>query len=371
MATDLEVIGIEWQRIEQAWTAWWAGDLDRPLVTVQCLDPGAKAALDDTAPYFASSLPLSMPAEEVIGRYQAKLEALHYYGDAFPHWWPDFGPGIIAGFLGTQVRPRADTVWFEPALRGSIRDLRLQYDPDNLWLRRLRILTQEAVSRWGKGVAVGHTDLGGNLDILASLVTTSQLLTDLHDAPEDVERLVGAITHLWIQYYDQFYDLVKPNGRGTINWAHVWSPGRTYMLQCDFAFMISPQMFERFVLPDLQMCCAALDHPFFHFHFDSFRQEPQLEILLAMEQLRGIQWAFVEGWQDPSKYLPVLKRIRDAGKLCQPWGVTPSAALTIVRELGGRGFLLTFDEDSALKPGEADEFLQVLAAEGGFHWSYQ
>ena len=45
--------------------------------------------------------------------------------------------------------------------------------------------------------------------------------------------------------------LHRPICRGTDTWAPIWAPDRTYMLQSDFAYMISPSMFERFVVPDL------------------------------------------------------------------------------------------------------------------------
>jgi hypothetical protein len=137
-------------------------------------------------------------------------------------------------------------------------------DPDNFWWQRVYGLTRRAVERWGDQVAVGHTDLGGNLDILASFRGSQQLVLDLYDAPEEVDRLVGEITRLWLRYYDELYDVIQQSGRGTTPWAPIWSPGRTYMLQSDFAYMISPKMFERFVMPDLQACCAALDHAFYH-----------------------------------------------------------------------------------------------------------
>ena len=60
------------------------------------------------------------------------------------------------------------------------------------------------------------------------------------------------------------------------------------MLQCDFSYMISPAMFERFVMPDLAACCDALDHGFYH--LDGKGEIRHLEMLLSLERLRGIQW---------------------------------------------------------------------------------
>ena len=130
------------------------------------------------------------------------------------------------------------------------------------------------------------------------------------------------------------------------------------MLQSDFSYMISPQMFERFVLPDVAACCAALDHGFYH--LDGKGQIPHLDMLLSLERLRGIQWIPGDGQPPPEQWLPLLKRIRDAGKLCQLY-VSPAGARTIVRELGGRGFALYIDQK--MSQDQAEDFLHVLAAE--------
>lgn len=356
MPIDLHFTDDDWASIERDWSAWWAHELERPMVFITGHDVLSGVALPE-APDFVSSLPLDMPADEVIDRYQAHLEATRCYGDAFPRWWLNFGPGIVAGFLGARVNAVRDTVWFEPARRVDIRDLQLAYDPENPWWRRICELTRCAVERWGDRCLVAHTDLGGNLDILASLCSTEQLLLDLYDAPEEVERLAAEITRLWLRYYDELYAVIEPAGRGTTPWAPIWSPGRCYMLQSDFSYMLSPQMFERFILPDLAACCDRLDHAFYH--LDGQGQIAHLDMLLSLERLRGIQWVPGDGAPPPEEWLPLLKRIRDAGKLCQ-LAVTAEGALTIVRELGGRGFCLAIGE--VLDREEAEDLLRALAA---------
>lgn len=325
----------DWQRLERDWTAWWAGELERPLLIIHGWEQPA-AGLPE-APGFTSNLPAGMPADEVIARYTPYLEATRFYADAWPKWWPNFGPGIAAGFLGARVHSVPDTVWFEPAKEQPIAELRLAYDANNPWWRRLQELTRAAVTQWGDRVNVAFTDLGGNLDILASLRTSEGLLFDLYDDPDEVARLVGETTRLWIRYFDELYAIIKAGGRGTTPWAPIWSPQRCYMLQSDFCYMISPEMFERYVLPDIVACCDAMEHGFYH--LDGKGELPHLDMLLGVERLRGIQWVPGDGAPPPQEWLPLLKKIRDAGKLCQLF-VTPEGARTIVNELGGKGFAL-------------------------------
>ncbi len=353
---DLHFTADDWTRIERDWTAWWEGELQRPLVLINDFVPPQDRALPQL-PIVTSSLPLDMPAQEVVDRVQAWLEATRFHGDAFPRWWPNFGPGIVAGFLGAEVHSTPDTVWFEPSQALEMSELRPAYDPDNVWWKRVMDITTAAVQGWSGQVAVGHTDLGGNLDILASFRTTERLLLDLYDTPEEVMRLLGEITSLWLRYYDELHETTQGGGLGTTPWAPIWSPQRCYMLQCDFSYMISPAMFERFVMPDLTACCDALDHPFYH--LDGKGEIPHLDMLVAIERLRGIQWIPGDGAPPPEHWLPLLGRIREAGKLCQLF-VSAEGAMTIVRELGGRGFAFQIMEPMSQET--AADFLAALAA---------
>lgn len=355
MGISLHFTGEDWERIEHAWTAWWSGELARPLVMI---DDPLWFSLPGELTY---DFLLEKPVDEVLDHFQAALEVRHFYGDSWPRWWPNFGPGIMAAFLGAQVRcaPETGTVWFEahPAMADA--PLQFTYDATNIWWCRVLDLTRGAAERWGHRVSLAHTDLGGSLDILASFRTTERLLYELCDAPQEVARQIGEITSLWLRYYDELYAIIKEAGRGTTPWAPIWSPRRCYMLQSDFCSMISPQMFERFVLPDLATCIAGLDHAFYH--LDGKGQIGHLDMLLSLDSLAGIQWIPGDGAPPPERWLSLLRRIREAGKLCQLY-VTPEGARTIVREIGGRGFafyILGFFSSR----GDVEDFLKVLVAE--------
>jgi len=351
----------DWDRVERDTMAWWAGELDRPLVWLAVRPPQAQAE----GYSYLSNYPLDMPAEEIVDRYEPVMASAHFYGDSFPWWWVNFGPGIAAGFLGAKVNSVSDpseTVWFTPPREQALQAIDLAFDPANRWWQRVREVTAAITERWQGRVATSMTDLGGNLDILASFRDTQRLLVDLIDQPEEVDRLVGQITRLWIRYYQELDAIIRPTCRGTSCWTPIWSTGKTYMLQCDFSYMISPRMFERFVLPDLTACCDFLDHGFYH--LDGKGEIPHLDLLLSIPRLRGIQWIPGDGQPSPDHWLPLLKRIRDGGKLCQVF-VTPAGARRIVRTLGGKGFLLVIDSqtEDLYDPEQAAAFLNSLAQE--------
>ena len=375
MRVDTHFTDDDWARIERDWTSWWAHDLPRPLVMVNGTDTpgrlrfllsmvrkrlGLRRAsfwelLDRPLP---TVFPADAAAEEILDAYGELHSSILCHGDCWPRWWPNFGPGVMAGYLGASVNSAPDTVWFQREEPIDLETWHPADDPANPWRRRVLSLTRRAVERWGGTTAVGFTDLGGGLDVLASLRGTERLLMDTIERPDAVERLAKEITRCWLACYDELDAAIRPQGRGSASWAHLWSPGRAYMLQCDFSYMISPAMFERFALPDLEACCGALDHAFYH--LDGKGALPHLDMLLYLKRLRDIQWIPGAGAPPAEEWMPVLKRIRDAGKLCQLY-VSAAGALRITRELGGRGF--AFYVNDTMSPSRARDFLRAVKAE--------
>ncbi|NDJ76964.1 MAG: hypothetical protein GYB65_11975 [Chloroflexi bacterium] len=354
-----EFTAADWSRIRQDWTAWWDGTLERPLVLIWTREPGhPPGSIHDNLVRW----PAGTDAQSILDYYQPHLETTHYHGDAFPQWWLNAGPGIVASFLGSAPHFADDggwgTTWFERLGVDSLNEIHPTYDPHNAWWLHCQNLMKAAIARWGDTVVMGCTDLGGNMDILASLRGTMELLYDCFDNPAEIDRLTRAITALWLRYFDEMQAIIDTGAPGMSYWAEFWSPGPGYMLQSDFCYMISPEMFERFVLPDLETCCAHIEYPFYH--LDGKGQLIHLERMLQIPNLRGIQWQPGDGQPLADGWLDVLRQIREAGKLCQVF-VNRKGAMTIARELGGAGFQFQVTAEG-LTPEEADAFVAEIHA---------
>lgn len=354
MTLDIKFSSDDWARITGDWTAWWAGQLDRPMIMNFHYGKPEDVVLAD-APHLTVNLPFDMPAQEVIDRYSAPIAYVGFNGDAWPKWFPNFGPGVVSAFLGSELKSAKDTVWFEPVEVDELSQLSVKYTNQNKWYQRIMDLTKTAVNTWQDKRQVALTDLGGNLDILAGLRGTQELLMDLYDCPEEVERLAGEITAAWLRYFDDYYEVFAPQQRGCAGWWPLWAPGKSYMLQCDFSYMISPDMFERFVLPDIKTCCDHLDYGFYH--MDGKGQIPHLDLLLSVERLRGIQWIPGDGAEPAEEWPDLLKRIVEAGKLCQIY-TSCAGALKIAREVGLRGFAACISD--SLSEKQCTDFMADL-----------
>jgi len=350
----------DWARIEKTHMDFWSGKLDRPLLFLNKKRETPWPELP-YAPNFWPELPNKMSAEEVISRYESHLEAKEgWIGDNFPKQWVNFGPGILAGYLGAKVGVAKDTVWFDPADEKKISEIFPKLDKDNFWYKRVLELTKVAAERWKGKAAIGCTDIGGNLDVVASLRGTQNLLFDCMDEPEEVQRACKDVTKIWIDVFNELAEIIDTNGCGHTPWAPIWTkPGvTTYMLQCDFSYMISPAMFEEFVLPDMYSCCDAIDIPFYH--LDGKGELPHLDMLIDIPKLAGIQWIPGDGVPPSHEWMDVLTKIKNGGKKCQIF-TTPEGAKKVVKELGGKNFILQVS--GHFTPQEAIDFQEMLRKE--------
>jgi len=349
-----------WLRVRENYARWWTGELNRPLVHIVLTDAPSDRAEPALPGYgFASFYDLTVPAADIVDRWDYDLSRCRFLGDAFPSVWPNFGPGVAAAFLGARLVNGKDTSWFQPSKIVELDQLRLTYDPANPWLARVRELTQAALDRWQGLVQVGITDLGGTLDILSTFRPGELLLLDLVDRPADVKRVTWDIHRLWWRFYEEFEALLRPVNPGYTAWAPIFSAERYYMLQCDFCYMIGPDMFEEFVKPELTASCDRLTHAFYH--LDGVGQLPHLDALLRIGSLKGVQWVPGAGQPDCAHWPQVYRRIREAGKLVQLFGSLETLA-AVVSQLGSGEGLILIASAPAGQASAIREFLERFGA---------
>jgi 5-methyltetrahydrofolate--homocysteine methyltransferase len=347
----------DWARIRNDYMAWWNGDLDRPLVVLPSVTRDGKPRKANGHFGFTSTYPPEVTPEEIVDKYAAYEAQRVYKGDTYPFWFINFGPGILAGPLGAKVNATAETVWFDPPAGASLAKLRVRMNHDDCWWQRILAVTKTAVDMIGDIVQISYTDLGGNLDILASLIGSENLLLELIDHPDKVDKAVKDITKAWFAAYDELTPIIRKRCPGTNSWHSVWAPGTVYILQCDFSYMISPDMFKRFVMPDLEACCKHIEYPFYH--LDGVGEIPHLDHLLSIKNLRGIQWIQGDGKPPAEEWPDLYRRILAAGKRIQV-NVSAEGAKRICREVGGKGFTFAVHDDMSAR--EADKFLKEIAS---------
>ena len=294
---------------------WWAGDLNRPImpIVITGLEPTRKPPEHRYEGMNSFGNPKITP-EELIDGVDYEFSCMEFIGDAYPFLNNDHcGAGAMAAFLGADVKLAAGSIWFFPKAELPIEELHLEYDKDNFWFKRTKDVMAEAKLRWGDSVVIGMPDLGGVMDILATFRGTENLLFDLYDSPEEVLRLVGDAEALWHRYYAELSEYVTP-GLHT-DWSGILSSKRSYMTQSDFSYMLSTEMFDKFVFDELRNTCEFLDRGCYH--LDGLGQIPFLDRLMRIKGMDLIQWVPGDGTPATQDWFDLYCKILDAGKHLQ------------------------------------------------------
>jgi len=274
---------------------------------------------------------------------QRRLRGTWFGGEAIPCLECDLGVGNLALYLGATpiFQPEHETIWHEPVHDLYDNPAVLDNWQDSKWWRTATELLRKAVA-WAEGKCyVPIPNLHEGLDTLASLRGSQDLLMDLVNRPDDVHACLRKITSIWIKCYDLCYAMVRDADGGSIFAAHnTWAPGRHAKIQCDFSAMISPRMFEEFVLPYLSEQCSRVDYTWYH--MDGPGEIRHLDLLLAMPNLRGIQWSPGAGnpWTDSEEWIPMYRKIQGAGKCLFIDWLDPKNVLRIAGQLSPRGLLV-------------------------------
>jgi 5-methyltetrahydrofolate--homocysteine methyltransferase len=352
----------DWGEAQQRLAAWWRGEaLDRVVWQVQAPRAAPMPFADAPEPP-ADVIEGWLSPQYRVAAAEAGFARTWFGGEAFPYFDPHLGPGSLALYLGSEPVFARDTVWYQPCIAEIDPAPRLKFDRANRWWQTTMRLVQEGL-RGGEGhYLTAIPDLIENLDTVASLRGTAHLLWDLVDQPRAVHALQRQVLERYFDCYDELYAAVSRGERGCCFSAfQVWAPGRMAKLQCDFSAMISPAMFEEFVLSYLWRQCERLDYSVYH--LDGPQAVKHLDLILSIPRLSALQWT--PGANQPGvadeRWFDIYRRARRAGKSLLLIGVAPDEARRLVDEFGVEGLLLS---THVCSQAEGEELLRAAARWG-------
>ncbi len=320
----------DFEEAARRWQAFYAGEIvDRPPVCV-------------TAPRNRTPKPIQLTYyEKVFGDLEAVVEqgfeiaeATYWGGEAFPSFYPSFGPDEIAVFTGGELRwskDSPDTNWSVPFVEDweQALPLRLQ-EAHPLWQRMLA-LYRRAAERYQGQVLLVAPDLHTNMDLLSGVRGSQRLCMDLLDCPELIDRAILDARQIFRQLWSAINEAGRMPETGYCLESHgLFSMDGSATLQCDFSIMMSPEMFRRWVLPALEEEAGIVRHVVYH--WDGPAARVHMKDLLASPGLHTLSFVPGDGNGDPVDHLEFLQSLQEGGKAVHAWG-TPEQCQRMHREL--------------------------------------
>jgi hypothetical protein len=261
-----------------------------------------------------------------------------YLGDALPHAYPNLGPEVFSAFFGCELEFGEDTSWSQPILHDWADVAEVRFSRDNGYWKKLVEMT-DALLAAGRGVFyTGMTDFHPGADAIAAFRDPLRLNYDMVEAREQVETLLPYVTDVYLKVYDFFYDKLTAAGQPISTWAGIVSRKKWLVPSNDFSCMISPRMFREIFLESIAAECRHYEASLYH--LDGPQALKHLDALLSIPELSAIQWVYGAGNGRTSDWMPVHKRIQEAGKGLQ-LGFGADELDTIIEALRPEGLWLS------------------------------
>ncbi|MFH1905302.1 MAG: hypothetical protein ABIK53_07275 [bacterium] len=358
---------------------WWeGGNLGRPAILFSIPKPNKKIFLVD--PFYVNnsrnpditiidlnkywtSTKSEPDFDGLIEVVREDINTNYYFGEAVPfmyHQWGRRGtPMTMAAYLGGKVKFLDDTVWVNPVI-DDYRKFELHLDENNIWLKRSLELFEKAVEKSNGEYLPALPDFGDALTVLSLLRGTERLLMDLIENKEAVLEFRNRFTELFPRFHKKFWDIFRQKFPGDISW-RVWTPGKTYLCQCDFSTMIPPEMFEEFVVPEIEVLGKYLDYCVWH--LDGPDEIRHLDILLDLPEIKAIQWQPGAGAPPAAspQWLPMLKKIQKKGKNLTVYANNEEELRILLKELSSKGLLIIVRGFTGKTEKEALELMDMIS----------
>lgn len=304
-----------WEETKEKFIGWWNHkNTGRPLMIVMAKKDNP-VPLDPKYAYNSIEEKYTNP-EKMVAHFRNWAENIEWMGESFPNMSADFGPGSIAGYLGSEIVFNERTVWFEECVEDWEEYPPLKFDPENKWFKKHMEVVKEC-TRLANGDFVNTVpDLMENIDVFASLRGAQDTIFDMMDEPEMVEERIQQIQDSYFEYYDRFYDVVKlPDGSSSYTVFSIWGPGKVAKLQCDFSAMMSPTQFREFIQEPLRQQAKQLDYVLYHLDGpDAIRH---VDALMEIDEIDALQWTSGDHGPDGTQeewIEPIYDKVIRAGK---------------------------------------------------------
>lgn len=326
----------DWPETRERLTALWEGRTpDRPYLGVIAPDPaGGVPAPEEPADAETRWLD---PAW-VLPALRASLANTWWGGEAIPSYL------LMAGWVfsyGATPRFSHHTIWHDPVTvdYATAPDFRLDWEDP--WIRKYVHLYTLAVQEAGKDdFLIGQPCLLPANDLLSAMLGTEEYLAALAEHPAWVKAAMAQVADGQRRAFARFIELA--NGHdfpyGNAGWMPFWAPEQYCGTQSDVSCMLSPAMFDEFVLPELEGLLAHFHHLWYH--LDGHDACQHLPRLLSLPRLRVIQ--YVPTPAEPPNgpgHLELYRRIQQAGKIVHI-SVEPQYVEPLVKALDPARLLL-------------------------------
>ncbi len=302
----------DWDEAAARYSALWEGRiLDRPCIAV-------------TAPSGASVPHPPLPTDPeakwldprwVLADLAATLENTWWGGESVPSYL------LMGGWtasLGGRPRFSQRTIWFETINVDFYEPSPFVFSADDVWRKKHEALYLTAAAKARRDdFQLGRPCLLPANDLISMHMGTTEFLTALVDEPDWMRNAITRGAEELLAERLRLRDAVRDTHDywyGNAGWMPFWAPTPYVTTQSDVSCMLSPDMFEEFIVPELDLYGAAFGAMWYH--LDGRDARRHLRRLLSLPYMRVIQYVPTPA-EPPNgpEQIDLYREIQSAGKI--------------------------------------------------------
>jgi hypothetical protein len=229
----------------------------------------------------------------------------------------------------------------------SVQDLKnVRFDPDNAWVKKY-IEFVKKLSEFSAGrFPVGQPIMRGASDTVGALIGQTELVYAIYEEPEIIRdasfKVMDALRNI-IQL--QFESTPSFLGGYSMGLYHVWCPDKCIWFQEDLSALLSPQIYQDFLLEADASVCEGYEYTAAHLHPASFFI---IDSLMQIDRLKAVQINKDVGGPSVAEMIPVFQKVLAQKNLIIFGDLDEADIDCILGELPRRGtFLNIFAPDVA------------------------
>jgi len=286
---------------------------------------------------------IGQPLEPVDVRFEAFREDYeHLYrvhreadDDFFYVGSPYGGIPWLESILGCALRVGQTSCWAKPWFAEPSDVSRLFFDlEDNRWFQCLVQFTEDLVRFADGRFPVCPPLLRGPGDAAAAMCGSQKLVLALMEHEAWAGELLDRCAHIRLEVLRRLQELI-PAWFGTHAAggypSKLWTARTVSYYQDDVASLLNPRLFGEFLLPLARSTKPAADVHFIHLHSSCLYM---VDALLADDTFSVIEVNLDLPGSGPPlpEYLPVLKRVQQAGRPLLLWGEIREQDWTLLQD---------------------------------------
>ena len=342
----------DWEEARERLCALWEGrSVRRPCIAAMA--PSGKNIPWPARP--ATLEGLWLDPEYAVAAAKAHIENTWWGGEAMPAHL------IMSGWMlcfGGRHQFREDTIWHGLIEVDFERPPSFRVDLNDPWIKKFERVHRAVATAAGKDdFMVGQPcQLPAN-DLFSMQMGTERFLLALAEHPDwmlealmqGARSLVAAFKH-----FTQITAKTNDFPYGVAGWMTLWAPERYMGTQSDVSCMMSPEMYDEFVLPELRLYAREIGPIWYH--LDGGDAKQHLPTLLSMPEMKVIQYT-PRPCEPPNgpAHIDFYRQVQAAGKIVHV-GVPKENVEALVRELDP-GLLMIETGCGSIREGE-----ELLAA---------